>query len=82
MAENGSIIAAFRLPESLFDNATITVDIVLYQKGVKNSHSFANINHKVIDGYSLSLNEYFINNPSHILGKLTAKKLYGKRMGL
>lgn len=82
MVENGSLIAAYRLPDCLFDNAKITVDIVIYQKGSSNYNQFANLHKTTIDGHRLDINEYFAANPENIIGTLKAKLLYGERMAL
>jgi len=72
------IIHAFRLPDNLFPNAKITVDIIILQKGQKTVNWVKTVNSGINNH---KINEYFINHPQHILGKLKVKRMY-ERWGL
>jgi type I restriction-modification system DNA methylase subunit len=82
--EGGELIAAYRLPDDLFSDAKVTVDIVFLRKGkagkkphalpwTKTPKIFINGHHK-----SLALNEYFQSHKHHIIGNLTVTDIYGK----
>lgn len=75
--EGGTLVAAFRLPDHLFSDAKVTVDIVFLQKATgtlpwQKAKRFSR------DGKSAYLNEYFFAHPSHILGRLEFFETYGR----
>ncbi len=75
--EGGTLVAAFRLPDNLFSDAKVTVDIVFLQKTAgtlpwREARRFSR------DGKSAYLNEYFFTYPSHILGRLEFFEVYGR----
>lgn len=75
--EGGTLVAAFRLPDNLFSDAKVTVDIVFLQKTTgtlpwRAAKRFSR------DGKSAYLNEYFFTYPSHILGRLEFFEVYGR----
>ncbi len=76
-AEGGSLIAAYRLPDSLFDDATVTIDIVFLRK---NTGSVDWIEAKPIkDGDKQAfMNQYFFDHPHHILGTIEFIEIYGR----
>ena len=75
-----SMLMAYRLPDNIFANAKISVDIVFLTKAKTNtpwtkSKSFKIGNHRK------PMNEYFINNPDNILGTLEVVPMY-ERTGI
>ena len=72
--------AYYRLPDSLFADAKITVDLVFLQKTDK-THEWQDTRRKTIGEYSKPINEYFFNNPHHVLGELHIVSMYN-RMGI
>ena len=78
--EGGHLITAYRLPDNLFENAKITIDIVFLRK----SHTgvaWTNTKRINIDNMSLPINEFFYDNRNHILGRLAVVDMY-QRKGL
>lgn len=71
------MIAAYRLPDNLFSNAKVTVDIVFLQKAETNIE-WLNTGKITIGNDTKPLNEYFINNPEHILGELRVVPMYDR----
>ena len=74
------MLSAYRLPDNLFANAKITVDIVFLQKSITNIawQKTQNIN---IGNHNKPITEYFIKNPDNVLGELDIVKMY-QRMGI
>lgn len=74
----GNIIAAYRLPSSVFTKsagASPVTDLIIMQKSANtNGEKFVNIGSVEIDGENFSINEYFVNNPQNIIGELTYKR--------
>ena len=67
IAANGvNMVASYRLPDNLFINAKITVDIVFLHKAIANIAWQETKNIK-IGNYTKPINEYFVANPTHIL---------------
>ena len=79
-ASGVNMLSAYRLPDNLFANAKITVDIVFLQKSITNIawKKTQNIN---IGNHNKPINEYFIKNPDNVLGELDIVKMY-QRMGI
>ena len=75
-----NLLAAYRLPDNLFDCAKVTVDIVFLQKADMHV-SWQKTSNIEIGKYKKPINEYFITNPDNILGELDVVKMY-ERMGL
>jgi len=75
--EGGRLLAAYRLPDDLFCDAKVTVDIVFLtkQSGVTD---WLHAEKQFVDGKPLFINRYFIQNPSHIIGKLSAIEAFGR----
>lgn len=74
------LLAAYRLPDSLFANAKITVDIVFLQKA-EIENQWLKTKNFTIGKYTKPMNEYFVNNPENILGELHIVPMY-ERMGI
>jgi type I restriction-modification system DNA methylase subunit len=75
-----NLIFAYRLPDNLFADAKITVDLVFLQKADK-THEWQATKRKTIGEHSKPINEYFFNNPHHVLGELEIVPMYD-RMGI
>ncbi len=67
------LIDAVRLPENLFDQAKVTVDIIFFRKTGKKIHNFSNT--VIFDGGGKkdNINEFWQKNPHRVLGKLELK---------
>lgn len=75
-----NLIAAYRLPDNLFANAQVTVDIVFLQKTSKKVE-WQRSKRLRIGEHNTNMNEYFINNPQNVLGRLKIVPMY-QRLGL
>ena len=78
--EGGSLLAAYRLPETLFDNAKVTTDIIFIVKD-KLPTKWLKTKPITVDKETKQINEYYINNPQNILGDLRVIPIY-ERTGL
>jgi predicted RNA methylase len=78
--EGGSLLGAYRLPDDLFQDAKVTIDLVFLTKG-KTSHPWADTQKVTIGKQSKPLNAYYHTHPHHILGQLEIVPLY-ERTGL
>ena len=78
--EGGSLLAAYRLPENLFYNAKVTTDIIFITKN-KLPTKWQKTKPITIGNQTKQINEYYINNPQNILGKLNIIPMY-ERTGL
>jgi 2-polyprenyl-3-methyl-5-hydroxy-6-metoxy-1,4-benzoquinol methylase len=67
------LIDAVRLPENLFEQATVTVDILFIRKTGQKLHKFVDTVELVQDGNKDSINQYWKDRPQRILGKLKLK---------
>lgn len=77
--DGGQLLAAYRLPEDCFYNAKITVDIVFMTKGKSNLPEWRRSVYRKFDGGRQAINEYFIENPANVLGKMTIIDMYGRK---
>ncbi len=82
MNKHGSLVAAYRLPDCLFGGAKITVDVVFYVKSKINDTRFTELQAVTVNNQSLKLNEYYLQHPEHIIGKLNTCNMFGERIGL
>jgi hypothetical protein len=78
--EGGSLLGAYRLPENVFQNAKVTTDIIFITKN-KLSTKWQKTKPITIANQTKQINEYYINNPNNILGKLNIIPIY-ERTGL
>ena len=67
------VIDVLRLPENLFDQATITVDILFIRKTGNKIHDITQTATYNQGEASEQLNAYWLNNPKRIIGKLKLK---------
>lgn len=75
--EGGTLIEAYRLPDDLFEDAKVTVDVVLLQKKVGHADW---VETQVITegGKRCHMNGYFFRYPDRILGEIKFIKAYGR----
>jgi len=67
------IIDVIRLPENLFEQATITVDLIFLRKSGNKTHDITKTVTYTQGKASEQVNEYWIKNPNRILGNLKLK---------
>jgi predicted RNA methylase len=78
--DGGRLVAAWRFPCDLFENAKVTVDCVIIQRmDSPQSNEWTKTGRVCIDGVSDTIAQYFIDNPSHILGKLAVATIRGRK---
>ncbi|KTC94890.1 Eco57I restriction-modification methylase domain-containing protein [Legionella feeleii] len=75
--EGGSLLAAYRLPDNLFADAKVTVDLVFLVKE-KGEEDWLYVDKIKIDNRVSHINRYFSINPSHIIGELAMVEAYGR----
>jgi len=77
ISEVAELVAAYRLPENLFDDAKTTVDIVIFQRKPNPSTEWSNTSLTNLPNKKTSyLSNYFIKHPKHILGELSTYEAY------
>jgi hypothetical protein len=67
------IIDVIRLPENLFEQATVTVDIVLLRKTGNKIHDIVKTTTLTQGEASDQINEFWIKNPHRVIGELKLK---------
>jgi type I restriction-modification system DNA methylase subunit len=89
IAEIADLVFSCRLPDSIWEDAKVTTDIVVYRKTAKPTSSDWKGLTKIelACGYKDNLSNYYIENPEHILGDLELYEVYlskekRKRQGL
>jgi type I restriction-modification system DNA methylase subunit len=82
MHKYGSMLASFRLPENMFDSAKVTVDIVFFIKNKEHYTDFLNTKKIDVKGHKLAINQYYIDNPTNVMGNFDTCNMYGERIGL
>ena len=74
----GKLIAAYRLPSSVFTRsagASPVTDLIIMQKTTDtNGERFVNTGSIEVDGVDFSINEYFVNHPENIIGELSVER--------
>ena len=71
------LISAYRLPDDLFANAKVTVDIVFLQKA-KTNINWLKTKKITIGNDTKSINEYFVDKPENIMGELAIVPMYAR----
>ncbi len=83
MAELGAkLVAAFRLPDDCFQDAKVTVDVVFFTKELNADQRelpWQKAVYQPVNGYRLPINEYYVQHPDHVLGKLKATMIHGRK---
>lgn len=72
-----NMLMAYRLPDNIFANAKISVDIVFLTKA-KTNIPWTKSKSCKIGNHRKPMNEYFINNPDNILGTLEVVPMYDR----
>jgi predicted RNA methylase len=67
--EGASLLAAYRLPDNIFTGARVTTDVIFITKGI-NTNKWINTKPYKLKNHVKHINEYYINNPRNISGKL------------
>ncbi|MFN7098113.1 MAG: Eco57I restriction-modification methylase domain-containing protein, partial [Gammaproteobacteria bacterium] len=75
--EGGSLLKAYRLPDDLFDDAKVTVDLVFLQKK-SGDESWIKTRPFIEDGKRAYMNTYFFQHPKQVLGNIEFIKAYGR----
>ncbi|MDC0864324.1 N-6 DNA methylase [Rickettsiaceae bacterium] len=73
-----NMLMAYRLPDNIFANAKISVDIVFLTKA-KTNIPWTKSKSCKIGNHRKPMNEYFINNPDNTLGKLEVVPMYNRK---
>lgn len=79
IAKQANLVCAYRLPDALFSNAKITIDIVIFQKTDNPSNTDDWVESVPIElekGYRCHLSQYYTQNADHILGKLDSYEFW------
>lgn len=81
-ADGGQLVASWRFPSDMFDNAKVTIDCVIIQRTDKPvSANWLNVGAIAVDGHRERINQYYIDKPNHVLGELVRVPMY-QRMGI
>lgn len=75
--EGGNLLAAYRLPDDLFSDAKVTIDLVFLKKG-ETDKKWLHTRDIIIGGKSKAMNEYYHTHPHHILGNLEIVPMYDR----
>lgn len=82
LAERANLIGAIRLPNTVFKanaNTDVTTDIIFLQKRERVSVNEPNWLHVGLTEDKVPVNEYFIDNPDMLLGKMVFdQRMYGE----
>ena len=81
IAKVADLVTAYRLPDSLFDNAKIIVDVVIFQR---TSHpkkdwidtTFIELPNQDNRKERFYINQYFVDHPEQVIGQLSGYKTY------
>ncbi len=77
IATEANLMGAYRLPDTLFQKAKITVDVVILQKGRGGEKSWIETQNISLDnGQRLPMSSYFVKHPEHVLGKLESYEIW------
>lgn len=92
VSERANLVGAMRLPGTAFQNnanTEVTTDLIVLQKlgpGVReNLEPWISLSPSAVmdgEGQPLPTNEYYVNNPDHMLGSPSNDKLYPGRLAL
>ncbi|HQU96481.1 MAG TPA: helicase-related protein, partial [Saprospiraceae bacterium] len=82
ISENAWFIGAIRLPNKTFKGlagTSVTTDIIFLKKTASpiSNTDFIGTSDVEINGEVLSINNYFKENPNHVIGEYTIGRLYG-----
>ena len=78
LSNRGKLLGAYRLPSDVFTKsagASVVTDLIIMQKtSDTNGENFINLDTVSVGGIRFSVNEYFVNHPENIIGKLTSRR--------
>ncbi|MBX9706190.1 MAG: N-6 DNA methylase [Gammaproteobacteria bacterium] len=77
IAEVADLVAAYRLPENLFSDAKVTVDIIILQRKANPSKNWQGASKVTLHNQDrFYLADHFVKNPDHVLGELSTYEAY------
>jgi type I restriction-modification system DNA methylase subunit len=77
IAKDAQLICSYRLPDSLFSDAKVTTDIVVFQKKEKPNNQHLGLTQIELNcGYKDVISDYYIENENHILGELQKYEIW------
>jgi type I restriction-modification system DNA methylase subunit len=77
IAKEAELVCAYRLPDSLFSDAKVTVDIVCFRKCSKPNNQYLGLTQIELNcGYKDVISDYYIEHQDHILGDLEKYEIY------
>lgn len=77
ISEVAELVAAYRLPENLFDDAKVTVDVVIFQRKSNPDTAWSKTHlTNLSDKKTACLSDYFAKHSKHILGELSTYEAY------
>ena len=77
LAEAVDLVAAFRMPETLFVDAKVTVDVVIFQRTQAPKKDWNKLAlAQLSDHTSFRMIQYFVQHPEHVLGVLETYEGY------
>jgi type I restriction-modification system DNA methylase subunit len=76
-SEGGSLITAFRLPDNLFENAKVTVDVVFLRKSLNHIEWVTAKPYREAGNFAF-MNEFFLKNPNNIIGEIKFFDFHGR----
>ena len=72
------MLAAYRFPDNLFEDAKVTVDVIFLQKSQHINRDWVNTKKITINGYAAHLNQYFHCHPQHVLGDFERVEVWNR----
>ena len=77
IATEAELVCSYRLPDSLFSDAKVTVDIVVFQKKEKPNNQCLGLTQIQLScGYKDVISDYYIEHQDHIIGELEKYEMY------
>jgi type I restriction-modification system DNA methylase subunit len=77
IAKDAELICSYRLPDSLFSDAKVTTDLLVFQKKEKPNNQHLGLTQIELNcGYKDVISDYYIENESHILGELQKYEIW------
>jgi type I restriction-modification system DNA methylase subunit len=77
IAKDAELICSYRLPDSLFSDAKVTTDLLVFQKKEKPNNQHLGLTQIELNcGYKDVISDYYIENQNHILGELQKYEIW------
>jgi hypothetical protein len=77
IAKEAELVCSYRLPDSLFSDAKVTVDIVVFQRKQKPVNQYLSLTQIELNcGYKDVISDYYVAHQDHILGELEKYEMY------